>query len=277
MTSEQLFTCPRCGTPNFTHRGLVQHVAHCKRSMSTSATNLEVVSNVPAVQVPDALAQRWDAARRYVDAASLFQKASLAAQVMAGFELTALHKAYGIKHGGDRRGSSFHDERLIWKEALSKHLGVSETTAWRWMEMAKAAKPRLGKGDLQLGEILAKNPSALTPAEQELLTKAVKKITDGRTQLEFMLELGVAKTPQGAGAKGGNTRGKDVAGEQDPAAPILSETEAQLQLRKQEAEYLRDLLISMLEKRPWNALDEMGRKELHGLLTDASALVKATL
>lgn len=243
--------------------------------MSTSATNLEVVSNVPAVQAPDALAQRWDAARRYVEAASLFQKASLAAQVMAGFELTALHKAYDMRPG--KRSDLYHDDRGSWKEAISKHLGVSEMTAWRWMEMAKAAKPRLAKGDLQLGEILGKHPAALTAVEQELLTKAVHKITDGRTQLEFMLELGVAKTPQGAGAKGGNTRGKDVAGEADPAAPIMSETEAQLQLRKQEAEYFRDLLISMLEKRPWNALDEMGRKELHGLLTDTSALVKATL
>lgn len=131
----------------------------------------------------------WAKARRFVEAAQLFQRASLAAQIMAGFELTALHKEWGVQRGGDRR-SKPHDAALLptWAEAVKEHLGISPDTAARWMEMARVAKPRLSKGDLDLGRILEKNPGALTPAEQELLKKAVHQISDGRTQMEFMLE-----------------------------------------------------------------------------------------
>jgi hypothetical protein len=149
------------------------------------------------------LAARWAKAKRFIEAATLFQRASLAGQIMAGLELIELHKAYDVQRGGDHR-SKFHGETLItWDAALEKEVGISRTTAWRWMEMGRAARPRLAKSDLELGAILEKNPGALTGPEQELLKKAVHKISDGKTQLEFMLEAGVTKAAQGSAAKGG--------------------------------------------------------------------------
>ena len=108
---------------------------------------------------------------------------------MAGLGLLELHKGY--QRGGDRK-SNTHDASLIWPEVVKRELGISHDTARRWMDMARAARPRLTKGDIDLGRILEKHPGALTPAEQELLKTAVHKISDGKTQMEFLLECGVA-------------------------------------------------------------------------------------
>jgi hypothetical protein len=167
------------------------------------------LSNKPAGAVIDIapaanpIAARWAKARRFIEAATLFQRASLAGQIMAGLELSELHRIYESQ--GKRSDlTSFHGEtKFTWEQALEKEVGISRTTAWRWMEMGRAARPRLAKSDLELGAILEKNPGALTAAEQELLKKAVHKISDGKTQLEFMLEAGVTKAAQGSAAKGG--------------------------------------------------------------------------
>jgi hypothetical protein len=137
----------------------------------------------------DPVAGQWARARSYVEAATLFQRASLAAQIMAGMELLELHKGYA---GAGRRKFS-HDVKISWEDAVKQELGISYQTAYRWMGMAKAARPRLTKGDIDLGRLLEKHPAALTPAERELLKKAVHKISDGQTQMEFLLSCGVSK------------------------------------------------------------------------------------
>jgi|GEM_PF-3428420 len=166
--------------------------------MSKSSSKLVVAATVPVAVALPQIEQQWQRAKRYVESATLFQRASLAAQIMAGVELTALHKAWGVGRGGNRR-SKPHSVALIpsWAEAVKTQLGISDQTAGRWMEMAAAAKKRLSKGDLDLGALLEKHPGALTPAEQELLKQAVHRISDGRTQLEFLLECGGVKPGQG--------------------------------------------------------------------------------
>jgi len=218
---EVLHTCPRCGRKNFTTRGLKAHV--CKGPQIVTFEVVEPSRALALPDKPDPIAEQWAKARRYVEAATLFQRASLAAQIMAGFVLLDLFKGFRETRGGDHKSSrylvenqKFHSEtfdfhppvtvsekRELWEEAVKRELAISKVTAWRWMEMARAAKSRLTKGDIDLAAILEKNPGAITPAEQELLKRAVHKISDARTQMEFLLECGVTKAPPAYHGGGG--------------------------------------------------------------------------
>jgi hypothetical protein len=168
----------------------------------------------------------WARARRFVEAATLFQRASLAAQVMAGLVLDDLKK--GFPHGGGRANAgrrlfpaqtrakasspqhadlillpvpAVGEKRETWEQAIRERRNISPDTAARWMEMGRAARTRLGKGDIELGAILEKHPGALTAAEQELLKRAVRRISDGRTQMEFMLECGSVREEPSEGRR----------------------------------------------------------------------------
>ncbi len=210
MSAEILHTCPDCGASNLLARGLQAHRGslNCQRRAAARAfdspmpkapskalskpakkTSAPAVIDIePAAPAP---AQAWAKARHFVELSSLHYACSCAAQVMAGMELLTLHKAY---EGRGRRNDRnvFHDERS-WPAAVKAELGVSEATAWRWMEMGREAKRRLAKDGTDLASLLGQPPSALTEAERDLLKRAVAKITDGHTQTELMLEWGIIK------------------------------------------------------------------------------------
>lgn len=187
-------------------------------------------TEVLAAQTPETMEVRIEgtaaSARRWVDMAQRFARCTLACQVMAGFELEAIKKARGVKRGGDRR-SNPSIPGLIWEDFVRQEVGISADTASVWMRMAEAVKPRLkklpGAGEL-LREILAKPVAELTEAQASLLAETVRKICDGRTQLDFLLELGLAKAPQGSAATGG-----DHGGGRKPLTPE-EQFEAQRQL-----------------------------------------------
>jgi hypothetical protein len=215
--SEELFTCPRCGRGKFTKRGLAAHV--CKAAGGADGAKPQRAGLLPATNGPAPVphepageAAQWAAVRRYVEGARLFQRASLAAQIMAGMGLLDLRKDYGEKRGGDRKSFAAKNQKphgavfdfSDWPAVVKRELGISDDTARRWMEMATEARKRLNKGDMELGRILEKHPGALTPAEQELLKTAVHKISDGKTQMEFLLECGVAY----AGSAGAHRAGE---------------------------------------------------------------------
>lgn len=296
MSTETLLICPHCNQPNFTKRGLAGHWCKAlgsrrlsiadREAAEAAATSpspmpkqsLTLVQPATVIDVePAAALDPWAKARRYVEAATLFQRASLASQILAGVELTALRKTFPETRGGNQKqkphGAAFAP--LTWADAVKKHLGISPDTASRWMEMGKAAKKRLSNGDLDLGAILEKNPGSLTPAEQELLKKAVHKISDGRTQLEFMLECGVTKAPQGSAAKGGDTRAAAAANAAEPAEPNPDLPEAQgwdLQ-----AHSLNNILLSGIQQGWWRECTEAKLKELHGNLLDLTSQVSDAL
>ena len=124
--------------------------------MKKTTTTLAIVEGKALATIAaDPLAEGWAKARRYAEAATLFQRASLAAQIMAGFVLCDLNKVYNRQGKRSDLGTSSHDEtKLSWDDALEKYVSISRPTAYRWMEMARAAKPRLNKGDIDLGAIL---------------------------------------------------------------------------------------------------------------------------
>lgn len=179
-----------------------------------------------------------DRIRRYVDAAEKLIRGSLAMQVMAGFELSELHKRSPFSHGGKRRSSSqranligvgtenpalgdssSHDANLIdptfsghsnWADYVQQTFGVSYDTARRWMAMADAARSRLKRLDgwsALVKDLLDRPITALSEREMEVLNKGVQKLTDGRSQMDFLVELGLAKKP-GNPSLGGNTGGR---------------------------------------------------------------------
>lgn len=224
----------------------------------------------------------WNKVRRYAEHAALFQRASLACQIMAGFELIALRDSSKAKAGrrpaGNVSGSRTHSGEGFQAE-VEKLGGISRSTAYEWMEMAKAAKPRLARGDFDLAAVLEKSPASLTPAEQELLKKAVHKISDGRTQLHFMLECGVTKAPQGSAAKGGNTRaaGDGAAAEGGEGTDAATAETAPVDGWEPRAKSLNNLLVEALGDGWWNECHEAQRRELHGNLLDALNAVAASL
>lgn len=152
---------------------------------------------------PELVSGTWDGARRWRDAAVRMEQGKLFCQVMLGFELLALRNTLNVEHGKKTDCSQIGNSADNWVELLEKELRLSRTSAYRMMEMADAAKPRLKK----LPELAGFDPCAQAiadlpePAQAALLT-AVRKLTDGATQVEFMREVGLAKLAPGAGATG---------------------------------------------------------------------------
>lgn len=178
-----------------------------------------------------------DRLRQYATQSDRFARASLAMQVMAGFELLEIKAQSPYTRGGRRTPKSNpHDAGLTknaqdsallaktapsnpfegwptWETFLHQALGISADTAGRWMAMAENARHRLKKLDgwgALVRDLMERPIADLNPEEVDVLSRAVAKITDGRTQLDFLAELGIVKRP-GNPALGGNTGGRPAA------------------------------------------------------------------
>jgi hypothetical protein len=145
---------------------------------------------------PVAVLGTWDRCRQWLEAAKMFEQGKLFSQVMGGFELLALHKAHGVK-AGNRVDLVSHNlpqdvggSKLSWPELVKKEAGISDQTAYRYMEMAKAAAPRLKKlPELKGLDILGIPLATLPEPAKEALEKGVRKLTDGKSQTDFFAEL----------------------------------------------------------------------------------------
>lgn len=196
-------------TPGDEHRRRIREAAlkRWTKQRDDQAAKPAVVHASPIGEIE--LTGTAEGVRRWVDAAEKFGRCAVACQVMAGFELLELKKALGFVQGRKPAGGKNRNDCgfSTWEEYVRSEVGLSDRTAFNWMRMAEAAKPRLKKlsgiGAL-IRDILTKPVADLSPTETQLLTDAVHKLTDGRTQMDFMVELGLAKAPQGSAAKGGN-------------------------------------------------------------------------
>jgi hypothetical protein len=142
----------------------------------------------------------------WVDHAGRFERAKTACLVMAGFELLEIKRRMGFVQGGCRGQKPNDSVFASWQEFCRDQIGISDDTARGWMRMAEALKPRLrklpGLGHL-IREIIDVPLAQLSPEKCRLLEDAVHKLADGKTQLDFMTELGLVKSAQGSGARGG--------------------------------------------------------------------------
>lgn len=170
----------------------------------------------------------WDGVRHWLNAAKMFEQGKLFSQVMTGFELMALKKAHGVINGNNQhegRVSQNGKPSEDWETILQKEAGLAQTTAYRYMDMAKVAAPRLKK----LPALKNFDPTA-TPISQlgnitrTALETAVKKLTDGKTQADFFDELYKGKTGNpNAGEHGQGSRKLTLEEQQQKAKDVALE------------------------------------------------------
>ena len=219
---------------------------------ATTMTNTPEIKTAPvaltqSAKSPVVIAGTWDGARHWLNTAKMFEQGKLFAQVMAGFEIIALQKAHGVVHGNNQhegRTSQNGKSTPDFESILKKETGLSQSTAYRFMSMAKAAAPRLKKLPALRGfDPAAAALSAMTAPQAAAMATAVKKLTDGQTQQEFGEQLGLWKKPQGSGATGravltasGPQGEDDQEGDAEPVEEGKKLTIAQeAELRKQQA------------------------------------------
>ncbi len=166
---------------------------------------------------PVVITSTWEGVRHWLNAAKMFEQGKLFSQVMTGFELLALQKANNIKPGNPQlsQNGKIGDD---WETILQKEAGLSRSTAYRYMDMAKAAAPRLKKlPALKNFDPFSQPMSLLGEPQRAAMETAVKKLTDGKTQSNFFDEL--YKQPSGnANPKDGGTRKTLTTAEQAAAA-----------------------------------------------------------
>lgn len=182
-------------------------------SETNSSTALAPQTPPPALPVT---VGTWDGARQWLNYAQRCEQMKVYCQVMLGFELVSLRKSLGVQPGGDRKSDSYRGNLLprgdTWETILTRETGLSQSTAYRFMQMADAAKPRLKRIPALRNWDPVSTPIALLDAPQaKALETGVKKLTDGLTQREFGEQFGLWKKPQGSAARGGNLK--------DPNAP----------------------------------------------------------
>jgi hypothetical protein len=230
------------------------------------------MKNLPAIRDLDARVARI-LHQHAIIAGAAAQMAVTAA--LAGLELKALKKECG--HGN-------------WEEFFARHIerhGLKLRTAQNYMALADGLKGKALKNATDsFLLLLEKAPSDLKKADQEKLTKAVAKVADGATLSELYQDLGIVKKPQGSGAKGGNTRGKESGGSATETNSVGAEggkdndsddVDAAATLAGDQTKRLTNLIDEALRDRPFNAATKAERTKLHGLLVDLTAAVKETL
>ena len=166
-------------------------------------------AGTPALQAR--IDEKWMEVQRWVKDSANFQHASLACQVMAGFTLSELREFYAQPGKRTDLTSPNDSARLGFQELCRKHCGISDDTARNWMKMAEGVKSLWKKlpAREKLKALMSVPPSQWTEDDSKLIADATHKVTDGKSQMEFMWELGCAKKPSGnpnAGEHGKGSR-----------------------------------------------------------------------
>lgn len=166
------------------------------------------------------LSAEFDAARRYLETAKGYVQQGAGFMLLAGVELRRLKKLHGVQRGGDRRSNTSSLGLIGWDKLCEQELGISDTTANKYIAMAESAGQRV-KILQELEEKLLTTPLLSLPAAaQEKVTKAVSKLCDGRTGKEVMQALGIATHDAGANLeksrnKGGNSTKRKITEEEE--------------------------------------------------------------
>jgi hypothetical protein len=188
------------------------------------SNTLQKMPTAEPAAVQEKLNEKWAEVRQWVNDSAKFQHASLCCQVMAGFSLGELREHYGITQG-KRTDINFPHDAGSWPELVKQHAGISDDTARRWIDMARGVKALWKKlpAREKLKALMSVPPSQWTDDDSKLIADATHKITDGRTQLEFMMDLGCCKKPPGnPNAKGTGSRALSISEKAD-AEKILVE------------------------------------------------------
>ena len=213
----------------------VKHAPSASPDMPPTTIEVKPATKPGAVTVTGT----WDGVRHWLDTARMFEQGKLFAQVMTGFELMELQKTNGIQNGNNQhqgRVSQNGKPTPDWETILKKEAGLAQSTAYRFMSMAKAAAPRLKKlPSLKDFDPMAKPLSTLSAPQREAMATAVKKLTDGKTQAEFGEALGLWKKPPGAGVTGRKPAAPETTEDGNADEPATDEPKKKLTLSEETA------------------------------------------
>ena len=186
---ETLHTCPKCGQPGFTAKGLKAHQGNktCKERAKEGQL-------VKAGQGKIVLMKEFDQARRYVSEIRELGRKAQHMLVLLGFELNKQKAALGERRGGDRKSADQKPHVAVfdrWEDIVEQQTGLSVDTCDRWMKIAKGASKSLPI--LMAKDVIEKPFSALPEARQQEVEKILHKAVDGQTMHSLMLTFGVWK------------------------------------------------------------------------------------
>ena len=185
---------------------------------------LQKMAPAEPAAVQERLNEKWAEVRQWVNDSAKFQHASLCCQVMAGFILDELREHYGITQG-KRTDLNFPNDSGSWPELCKTYIGKTDDTARKWIDMSRGVKSLWKKlpAREKLKALMSVPPSKWTEDDSKLIADATHKITDGRTQLEFMMDLGCCKKPSGnPNPKDGGDRKPKTTAEQREAAVAIA-------------------------------------------------------
>tara|TARA_R110000772_G_scaffold118918_3_gene224815 strand:+ start:982 stop:1719 length:738 start_codon:yes stop_codon:yes gene_type:complete len=169
--------------------------------------------NTEIIPAEEALAADWQDARTMLEGIKLHGRLFLLGQALLGWKLSHVKQTLGFTHGGSRENSSGHGDHLnrTWENWVNSELnGTSLSTANRLMRTFEAARLRIKKlgGNSHALSLLSQNPADLDAEAINTVREIVKNITDGETQKDLLIELKLAKAPQGSGLTGGSKEGE---------------------------------------------------------------------
>jgi len=119
--------------------------------------------------------------------------------VLCGLDLIRLHEEHGEHRGGDRKSKNQKPQRAVfdsvsWPELVQREVGISDDTARRWMQAARAQLPALA-GRLEYGNIEDDVSEAdiigdlFEDYEPGQVAEAVAQLSNGKTLEQLLLPL----------------------------------------------------------------------------------------
>ncbi len=190
VSQEQLVTCPGCGIPNFTKRGLKAH--RCKGSNRPESPSMKKQkAKSVAVEVVSDKKQSDLALRQHMANALAFHQLSkncaqyaVLYAARSGAELIQAKEACG------------HGQFMKW---VNKHLpSIGHQCANRYMSLAEGLQAKIktlpnyaSVRNLNLLDL--PDPRDLKSVEHSKVARAVQKISDGKTVTQLYLDLGIVK------------------------------------------------------------------------------------
>jgi len=189
--------------------------------MSQSLLNFMAKPQTLTLMLPESEpAQIEEILSGFASVEGIHQRLTILFQAAQGACLLKLREEHGNPNGGGATSTRCGGES--WEGYIKKKFGFSDEKARRLMQMWKGLEPRLGKlkpADRQrIGDLLRRPMILLPPAEVKILEALTHKLTDAKTQHDFLVECGFIKKPHGAGLHNKTTHAlKDVTPSATPA------------------------------------------------------------
>lgn len=263
--SETLHTCPKCGTPNFTERGLKAHV--CKGPKTSTALVVESGTGT----INDDAVKGAQLTNQYHRATGGMKEVVIFGAMM--MQLREEHPETK-QHGGNRRSSSTVElEKVTLRGWLEKHapevklttalrfLHVTESIAANYKEIVGAKVAKL----ISLPDLVTKSADDL-PAGCEAKQLELFEFVNGTSQKSW-LDMFSPESPQKRGHKTKVEQGNDT---------LKPKTAAELaEDAKREIATILMLISAWFQAGHQNRVDAETRETAEAVLEEARRKIKA--